>query len=100
MLGSGSPSLFGTDFIQQFLTDAKPQLEALVRDVISKSQGATETLCVDYEEAGRRIGITYEGIRKLVRNGKLMSVSISGRRRGISVAELCAYVERNRVIHS
>ena len=32
-----------------------------------------ELLVVDYEEAGRMIGTSYEGIRKLVRKGKSAS---------------------------
>jgi phage gp45-like len=54
-------------------------------------------LIVDYEEAGRMIGTTYEGVRKLVRRGKLTAVSRSGRYRGIAVSELKNYVQRSQV---
>ena len=45
-------------------------------------------LVVDYEEAGRMIRTSYEGIRKLVRKGKLTAVSRSGRYRGIAVQRI------------
>ena len=44
------------------------------------------------------IGTSYEGVRKMVREGKLTAVSRSGRHRGIAVAELKDYVRRNQVI--
>jgi hypothetical protein len=44
------------------------------------------------------IGTSYEGIRKLVRKGKLTAVSRSGRYRGIAVQELKDYVERSQVM--
>jgi excisionase family DNA binding protein len=68
----------------------------MVRDALA-DQGA-EPLVVDYEEAGRMIGTTYEGVRKLVRKGKLTAVSRSGRHRGIAIAELKDYVERSQVL--
>jgi hypothetical protein len=44
------------------------------------------------------IGTSYEGIRKLVRKGRLTAVSRSGRNRGIAVRELKDYVERSQVM--
>jgi hypothetical protein len=44
------------------------------------------------------IGTTYEGVRKLVRKGKLTAVSRSGRHRGIAIAELKDYVQRSQLI--
>jgi len=91
-------TLFGPLFIQQLVAAARPQLEELIREVLAeKERSSTEILCVDYEEAGRMIGTSYEGIRKLVRKGKLTSVSRSGRHRGIAVHELRSYIERNKV---
>jgi excisionase family DNA binding protein len=87
-------SVFEEQFLQQLLLAARPQIEALVREVIAGER--SQPLIVDYEEAGRMIGTTYEGIRKLVRNGKLTAVSRSGRHRGIAIAELKDYVHRNQ----
>jgi hypothetical protein len=95
--GAGAMDLFGPAFIQQFLVAARPELEALIRDVVEEGSSAEDVLCVPYGEAGRRIGTTYEGIRKLVKKGDLTPVS-RGRRRGIAVGELKAYVERKKVL--
>jgi excisionase family DNA binding protein len=89
-------SIFEQQFIQQLLRAARPDIEALIKEVIADERG--QPLIVDYEEAGRLIGTTYEGIRKLVRKGKLTAVSRSGRHRGIAFAELKDYAQRSRVI--
>lgn len=88
--------MFEQQFIQQLLVAVKPQLVALVKEVISDAGG--RPLVVDYEEAGRMIGTSYEGVRKLVRKGKLTAVSRSGRYRGIAVAELKDYVQRSKIV--
>lgn len=86
---------FERHFFQQLLLAVRPELKALVKEVIANE--TNEPLVVDYEEAGRMIGTTYEGIRKLVRKGKLRAVSRSGRHRGIAVQELKDYVERSKL---
>lgn len=90
------PGLFEQHFIQELLRAVRPEIKALVREVIGGD--TDQPLVVDYEEAGRMIGTTYEGIRKLVRKGKLKAVSRSGRYRGIAVQELKEYVQRNQVV--
>jgi hypothetical protein len=70
---------------QQLLSAALPEIKALIKEVIAEE--VNQPLIVDYEEAGRMIGTTYEGVRKLVRNGKLQAVSRSGRNRGIAIAD-------------
>lgn len=87
--------LFEQQFIRQLLMAVRPEIEAIIKEVIADK--ASQPLVVDYEEAGRMIGTTYEGIRKLVRKGKLRAVSRSGRHRGIAVRELRDYVERSQV---
>ena len=89
--------LFGPEFVQQFLAAARPALEDMMRNVVAATHSANDVLCVPYKEAGAMIGTTYEGILKLVRNGKLTSTS-RGRRRVITIAELKAYIERNKVV--
>ena len=84
--------------VQQLLSAALPEIRALIKEVIADE--VNQPLIVDYEEAGRMIGTTYEGVRKLVRNGKLQAVSRSGRNRGIAVAELKDYVRRCRLLDS
>jgi hypothetical protein len=97
-LTNGENTLFGQQFIQQLVVAARPHLEALIREVLAeKSSSFSQVLCVNYAEAGWMIGTTYEGIRKLVRTGKLTAVSRSGRHRGIAVDELKSYIERNRL---
>ena len=86
--------MLGPEFIKSFLTEAKPHLVQLFKEIIDQEQPANNVLAVDYEEAGRLIGTTYEGIRKMVRKGQLKSVS-RGRRRGIAVSELKTYVQNN-----
>ena len=88
--------MFDQQFIQQLLMEVRPELKALVKEVIADEGG--QPLIVDYLEAGRMIGTSYEGVRKMVREGKLTAVSRSGRHRGIAVAELKDYVRRNQVI--
>lgn len=88
--------LFEQQFIQQLFVSFTPQIKALIKEVLADEGG--QPLIVDYEEAGRMIGTTYEGVRKLVRKGKLTAVSRSGRHRGIAVAELKDYVQRSQVI--
>jgi hypothetical protein len=89
-------NLFEQQFIQQLLAAVRPEIKALIKEVIADEGG--QPLVVDYEEAGRMIGTTYEGIRKLVRKGKLTAVSRSGRNRGIAVSELRDYVQRNQLL--
>jgi hypothetical protein len=89
-------NLFEQQFIQQLLVAVRPEIKALIKEVIADEGG--QPLVVDYEEAGRMIGTTYEGIRKLVRKGKLTAVSRSGRNRGIAVSELRDYVQRNQLL--
>lgn len=88
--------MFEQQLIQQLLLVAKPQIRALIREVMADEGG--QPLVVDYEEAGRMIGTSYEGVRKLVRKGRLTAVSRSGRHRGITVAELKDYVQRSQVM--
>jgi hypothetical protein len=88
-------NLFEQQFIQQLLAAVRPEIKTLIKEVIADEGG--QPLVVDYEEAGRMIGTTYEGIRKLVRNGKLKAVSRSGRYRGVAVSELKDYVQRNQL---
>lgn len=92
---ASSGSMFEQQFIQQLLMVARPQIRALIREVIADESG--RPLVVDYEEAGRMIGTSYEGVRKLVRKGRLTAVSRSGRHRGIAVEELKDYVQRSAV---
>ena len=87
--------MFEQQFITQLLVAAKPQLKTMIKEVIADAE--SRPLVVDYEEAGRMIGTSYEGVRKLVRKGRLTAVSRSGRHRGIAVEELKDYVERNQV---
>jgi hypothetical protein len=89
-------NLFEQQFIQQLLAAVRPEIKALIKEVIADEGG--QPLVVDYEKAGRMIGTTYEGIRKLVRKGKLTAVSRSGRNRGIAVSELRDYVQRNQLL--
>ena len=93
---ANSGSMFEQQLIQQLLLVAKPQIRALIREVMADEGG--QPLVVDYEEAGRMIGTSYEGVRKLVRKGRLTAVSRSGRHRGITVAELKNYVQRSQVM--
>jgi len=88
--------MFEQQFIQQLLVAVKPQLIALVKEVISDA--GCQPLVVGYEEAGRMIGTSYEGVRKLVSKGKLTAVSRSGRHRGIAIAELKDYVQRSKIV--
>jgi hypothetical protein len=84
--------------VQQLLSAALPEIKALIKEAIAEE--VNQPLIVDYEEAGRMIGTTYEGVRKLVRNGKLKAVSRSGRNRGIAIAELKDYVRRSQLLDS
>ena len=100
-VGKGIPpkrgiGMFEQQFIQQLMTAFAPQIKELIKEVIAGEGG--QPLIVDYEEAGRMIGTTYEGVRKLVRKGKLTAVSRSGRYRGIAVSELKDYVQRSRLM--
>jgi hypothetical protein len=87
--------VFEQQFVHQLLVAFTPKIRELIQEVIADEGG--QPLVVDYEEAGRMIGTTYEGVRKLVRKGRLTAVSRSGRHRGIAVAELKDYVRRSRV---
>lgn len=91
-------NMFQEHFVRQLLAAARPEIKALIKEVIAAE--GTDPLVVDYEQAGRMIGTTYEGIRKLVRKGGLTAVSRSGRHRGISVAELKDYVQRSHVVQA
>ena len=86
--------MLGNEFIKQFFIEAKPHLMELVKEILEAKPDDGEVLSVDYDEAGRRIGTTYEGIRKMVRKGQLKAVK-RGRRRGIPVSELRSYVQKN-----
>ena len=87
--------VFEQQFIDEFLVAFAPRIKDLIKEVIADE--ATPPLIVDYEEAGRMIGTTYEGVRKLVRRGKLRAVSRSGRYRGIAVSELRDYIQRSQL---
>ncbi len=89
--------MFGLAFVQQFLAAARPELEVMIQDALGFANKGNEVLVVPYEEAGRRLGTSYEGIRKLVRKGDLIATS-RGRRRGIAVSELERYVQQKRVV--
>ena len=91
-------SLFERHFIEQLLRAVRPEIKALIKEVMEEESHQPLPLVVDYERAGRMIGTTYEGIRKLVRRGKLTAVSRSGRHRGIAVSELRDYVDRSELI--
>jgi excisionase family DNA binding protein len=88
-------ALIEQQFIERLLHAAKPQIRALIREMMAIPP--SQPLVVDYEEAGRMIGTSYEGVRKLVRKGKLTAVSRSGRHRGIAIDELKEYVQRSAV---
>ncbi len=93
----GSPAnIFEQQFVEQLLVAFTPRIKALIQEVIADEGG--QPLIVDYDEAGRMLGTTYEGVRKLVRKGKLTAVSRSGRYRGIAVAELRNYVQRSQLV--
>src|SRR5262249_7007578 len=89
--------LFEQQFVEQLLIAFTPRIKELIKQVIAAESAP---LVVDYKEAGRMIGTSYEGIRKLVRKGKLTAVSRSGRYRGIAVAELKDYVQRSELMSS
>jgi hypothetical protein len=88
--------MFEQQFVEQLMVAFTPRIKELIKQVIAAE--TAPPLVVDYEEAGRMIGTSYEGIRKLVRKGKLTAVSRSGRYRGIAVQELKDYVERSQVM--
>ena len=88
--------MFEQQFVEQLMVAFTPRIKELIKQVIAAESAAP--LVVDYEEAGRMIGTSYEGIRKLVRKGRLTAVSRSGRNRGIAVQELKDYVERSQVM--
>jgi len=75
-----------------------PQIRALVKEVMANETVGSAPLIVDYAEAGRLIGTTYEGVRKLVRKGMLTAVSRSGRYRGITISELKDYIQRRQLV--
>jgi hypothetical protein len=91
----GMGGMFEQQFVQQLIVAFTPRIKELIKQVIAAE--TVSPLIVDYEEAGRMIGTSYEGIRKLVRKGKLTAVSRSGRYRGIAVQELKDYVARSQV---
>lgn len=86
--------MFAPDYMKQFLTEAEPYLRELVNEILAQNSADGDVISVDYKEAGRRIGTTYEGIRKMVRNGDLKALK-RGRRRGVLVSELTSYAARN-----
>ncbi|MGD1095119.1 MAG: helix-turn-helix domain-containing protein [Bryobacteraceae bacterium] len=85
--------MFEKEFVQQLLGEAKPFLKELIEEVLAEKNGSG-AICVSYDEAGRMIGTSYEGIRKMVRKGELRATK-RGRRCGISVSELNDFVRRN-----
>jgi hypothetical protein len=93
-----NPSGFEQQFIEQLRLAFAPQIRALIKEVIADETVGSAPLIVDYAEAGRLIGTTYEGVRKLVRKGMLTAVSRSGRYRGIAVSELKDYIERRQLV--
>jgi hypothetical protein len=42
-----------------------------VKEILAEEHNTNGVISVDYEEAGRMIGTTYEGIRKMVGKGNL-----------------------------
>ncbi len=68
---------------------------ASLREVIADE--GRQPLVVDYEEACGMIGTSWEGVRKLVRKGRLTARSRSARHRGVAVSELKNYVQRSQV---
>jgi excisionase family DNA binding protein len=54
----------------------------------------SEPLLVSVREAARRLGIGRDTAYALVREGRLRSISVAGRKRLVPVAELQAFVER------
>lgn len=89
---------FERHVIEQLRLAFAPQIKALIKEVIVDETAGGAPLIVNYAEAGRLIGTTYEGVRKLVRKGKLTAVSRSGRYRGIAVSELRDYVQRRQLV--
>ena len=87
--------MFEQHFVQELLAAFKPHLREIVKETLAGESALP--LIVDYGEAGRMLGTSYEGVRKLVRKGKLTAVSRSGRYRGISVDELRDYVARSQI---
>ncbi len=92
------PNILEQQFIEQLRLAFAPQIRALIKEVIADETVGSGALIVDYAEAGRLIGTTYEGVRKLVRKGMLTAVSRSGRYRGIAVSELKDYVQRRQLV--
>ena len=90
-------SLIERHMMEQLRLAFGPQIKALIEEVIADETAGNAPLIVDYGEAGRLIGTTYEGVRKLVRKGMLTAVSRSGRYRGIAISELKDYIQRRRV---
>lgn len=87
--------MFEQRFVQEMLAAFKPHLKEIVKETLAGESPLP--LIVDYGEAGRMLGTSYEGVRKLVRTGRLTAVSRSGRYRGISVDSLRAYVARSQI---
>lgn len=85
--------MFEKVLVDHLLEVVRPHLRDVVEEVLAQ-KSANEPICVEYEEAGRMLGTTYEGIRKMVSKGKLKCVE-RGRRRCIAVEELKSYVRRN-----
>jgi hypothetical protein len=95
---AAAPNILEQPFFEQLRMAFAPQIKALIKEVIADETAESAPLIVDYAEAGRLIGTTYEGVRKLVRKGMLTAVSRSGRYRGIAIAELKDYVQRRRLV--
>jgi hypothetical protein len=76
--------LFEKEFIKQLPVEFRPDFEALIREVIATDK-QSEPLIVDYGEAGRLIGTTYEGVRKRVKKGDLLASRRRGRFVGIAM---------------
>lgn len=91
-------SVVEQQMMEQLRLAFAPQIKALIKEVIADETVGTAPLIVDYGEAGRLIGTTYEGVRKLVRKGMLTAVSRSGRYRGIAISELEDYIQRRQLV--
>jgi excisionase family DNA binding protein len=84
--------VFDKEFIDRLLDVARPDLKALVREVLADQGHHLEPLCVNYAEAARILGTTYEAIRKLVARGVLQATG-HGRKRCIAISELHKYAQ-------
>jgi len=86
--------VFQQQFIDEFLVATKPALRDLILEIMADRQADTATLVVDYDEAGKMIGTSYDGIRKMVAKGHLKATH-RGRRVGIALSVLKDFITRN-----